>query len=161
VEIERGLPLRVDLYTDGACRGNPGIGGWGVLLEYEGLKREIFGYEYHTTNNRMELMAAIQGIQAVDGSCEHISVYTDSQYVCKGITEWLDNWKSKGWKTASGKSVKNHDLWTNLDGVCSKHRIDWHWVRGHSGNVGNERADALANLAIDKLTKSDEICGHS
>jgi ribonuclease HI len=147
----------VELYTDGACRGNPGVGGWGVLLKQWDIQHELFGFEENTTNNRMELMAAIQGIEAVEIDCQEIVVYTDSQYVCKGITEWLGNWKKNGWKTAARKPVKNDDLWRSLDDLCNQYTVKWCWVRGHSGNKGNERADALANLAIDKFLRSENI----
>jgi ribonuclease HI len=145
----------VELYTDGACRGNPGVGGWGVLLKHTDIQHELFGYEEKTTNNRMELMAAIQGIKAVEISCQEIVVYTDSQYVCRGITDWLSNWKKNGWKTAARKPVKNDDLWRSLDDLCNQYTVKWCWVKGHSGNQGNERADALANLAIDKFLSSE------
>jgi ribonuclease HI len=140
----------VELYTDGACRGNPGIGGWGALLQSDSRQKELCGYEVNTTNNRMELMAAIRGLEAVERQSQ-VVVYTDSQYVCKGITEWIENWKLKGWKTASGKPVKNSKLWRDLDAVCKQYTVEWRWVRGHTGNPGNERADELANLAIDQF----------
>ena len=145
----------VELYTDGACRGNPGVGGWGVLLKHSDIQHELFGYQENTTNNRMELIAAIEGIKAVEMNCQEIVVYTDSQYVCKGITEWLGNWKKNGWKTAARKPVKNDDLWRSLDDLCNQYTVKWCWVKGHSGNQGNERADALANLAIDKFLSSE------
>ena len=143
----------VELYTDGACRGNPGIGGWGALLRSGSRQKELFGCEENTTNNRMELMAAIRGLEAIEGHSQ-VVIYTDSQYVCKGITEWIVNWKLKGWKTASGKPVKNSELWEDLDAVCRRYTVEWRWVRGHTGNPGNERADALANLAIDQFLQS-------
>lgn len=139
----------VTLYTDGACRGNPGPGGWGVLLLFNDTKKELYGYEANTTNNRMELMAAIQGLKALTRSCQ-VELYTDSSYVLKGMTEWLVGWKKRGWKTAAKKSVKNADLWQLLDRQCATHQVNWHWVKGHSGNSGNEKADALANRAIDE-----------
>ena len=142
----------VELYTDGACRGNPGIGGWGVLLRSGSQKKELFGCEENTTNNRMELMAAIRGLEAASGYTE-VVVYTDSQYVCKGMTEWIVNWKLQRWKTSSGQSVKNIELWKDLESVCERFTVEWRWVRGHAGNPGNERADALANLAIDRYLK--------
>ena len=145
----------VELYTDGACRGNPGVGGWGVLLKHADIQHELFGHEENTTNNRMELIAAIEGIKAVEVNYQEIVVYTDSQYVCKGITEWLGNWKKNGWKTAARKPVKNDDLWRRLDDLCNQYTVKWYWVKGHSGNQGNERADALANLAIDKFLSSE------
>ncbi|WP_328189901.1 ribonuclease HI [Marinobacter sp. OP 3.4] len=141
---------RVTLYTDGACKGNPGRGGWGALLSYGGHTRELSGGERATTNNRMELMAAIQGLRALKRSCK-VDLYTDSQYVRKGITEWMNGWKKNGWKTAARKPVKNEDLWRALDEEVARHDIRWHWVRGHSGVPGNERADALANLGIEQL----------
>ena len=144
---------RVEIFTDGACSGNPGPGGWGVILRWRGEERELFGGNPSTTNNRMELMAAIRGLEAVKGHAQ-VVIYTDSQYVCKGITEWIINWKLKGWKTASGKPVKNSELWEDLDAVCRRYTVEWRWVRGHTGNPGNERADALANLAIDQFLKS-------
>ncbi len=138
------------MYTDGACRGNPGPGGWGVWLRYGDHEREIWGGESDTTNNRMELTAVIEGLMALTRRC-HVSLYTDSEYVRKGMTEWLDNWKRKGWKTAARKPVKNADLWRRLDELAGGQDIDWHWVKGHSGDPGNERADALANRGIDDL----------
>lgn len=140
----------VEMYTDGACRGNPGPGGWGVLLRAGRRERELFGGEPDTTNNRMELTAAIEGLRALRRSCK-VELYTDSRYVMQGITEWLEGWKARGWKTSGRKPVKNRDLWQLLDEECQRHEISWHWVRGHTGHEGNERADALANLGIDKL----------
>lgn len=141
---------RVIIYTDGACRGNPGPGGWGATLEFAGTSRELKGSERNTTNNRMELTAAIEALQALKRPCS-IDLYTDSEYLRKGITEWLQNWKQRGWKTAAKKPVKNVELWQALDEAVARHEINWHWVKGHSGNPGNERADALANEAIDAL----------
>ena len=141
----------VIIYTDGACRGNPGPGGWGVTLNYKGATKEMYGAEQLTTNNRMELMAAIQALEMLTKSCL-IVLYSDSSYVLKGITDWMPNWKKRGWKTASKTPVKNEDLWRRLDAAISNHQIEWTWVKGHSGNVGNERADTLANLGIDSLT---------
>jgi ribonuclease HI len=138
----------VTLFTDGACRGNPGPGGWGVLLRYQGHERELYGGEARTTNNRMELMAAIRGLEVLQEGCE-VTLVTDSEYLKKGITEWLANWKKRGWKTASKKPVANADLWQRLDAAVQHHHIHWEWVRGHSGHAGNERADALANRGID------------
>ena len=140
----------VIIYTDGACRGNPGPGGWGVLLQYKGKIKELYGGEQESTNNRMELMAAIQGLEALSCAC-NVQIYTDSKYVLQGITEWMPNWKKRGWKTAAKKPVKNEDLWRKLDSAIQKHKIDWQWVKGHSGDAGNERADTLANLGIDTL----------
>ena len=143
----------VTLYTDGACKGNPGPGGWGALLSYGERSRELFGGERATTNNRMELMAAIEGLKALKRPCL-VDLYTDSQYVRKGITEWMAGWKKNGWKTAARKPVKNADLWRALDEEVARHEIRWHWVKGHSGVPGNERADALANLGIEKLASA-------
>jgi len=140
----------VEIYTDGACRGNPGPGGWGVVLRFKGREKTLYGGEPHTTNNRMELMAAIAGLEALKRS-SRVALTTDSQYVKRGITEWLTDWKRRGWKTADRKPVKNVDLWQRLDEAVGKHQVRWHWVRGHTGHVDNERADALANQAIDEL----------
>lgn len=139
----------VEIFTDGACRGNPGPGGWGALLRYNGTEREIYGYQPVTTNNQMELMAAIQALETLTRPCE-VVLTTDSQYVRQGITEWLVGWKRKGWKTAAGKPVKNQELWQRLDTATTQHRIDWRWVKGHSGHAENERVDQLANKAIDE-----------
>lgn len=140
----------VEIYTDGACRGNPGPGGWGAVLRYKGTEKELCGAEADTTNNRMELMAAIKALESLKRHCR-VSLTTDSVYVRSGITEWMHGWKKKNWMTASKKPVKNIDLWQQLDQVSSQHEIDWHWVKGHSGHRENDRADALANLAIDRL----------
>ena len=140
----------VVIYTDGACRGNPGPGGWGVLLIAGGREKELCGGEALTTNNRIELMAAIAGLQALTRRCR-VAIYTDSQYVRNGIGEWLVQWKRRGWKTADRKAVKNQDLWEQLDALAAQHEVEWHWVRGHSGHDGNERADELANRGIDGL----------
>ena len=139
----------IEIYTDGACKGNPGPGGWGVLLKAGGTEKELFGGEASTTNNRMELMAVIQALSALKRPCE-VTLFLDSQYVLKGITEWLPGWKAKGWRTASKQPVKNVELWQQLDDLVqgSGHRIDWRWVRGHNGDPGNERADALANRGV-------------
>ncbi len=139
----------IEIFTDGACRGNPGPGGWGVLLRYNGREKELWGGEPETTNNRMELTAAIRALEALNQSCE-VDLFTDSVYVRDGITRWLPNWKRKGWKTASRKPVKNQDLWQELDAAASRHSVRWHWVEGHSGHEGNERADALANRGADE-----------
>lgn len=140
----------VEIFTDGACRGNPGPGGWGALLRYADHERELYGGEPDTTNNRMELRAAIEALQALKTPCQ-VTLTTDSVYVKNGITSWLDGWKAKGWKTASRKPVKNVDLWQLLDVQNQRHTVDWQWVKGHSGHPGNERADALANRGIDEL----------
>lgn len=140
----------VIIYTDGACRGNPGKGGWGAILRYKSKVKELHGGEHDTTNNRMELMAAISALEALKKPCV-VHLHIDSKYVLDGITKWLPNWKKKGWKTASKAPVKNEDLWRRLDDAIKTHDIDWRWVKGHSGNQGNERADALANLGVDSL----------
>jgi ribonuclease HI len=140
----------VHIYTDGACRGNPGPGGWGVLLKSGAQEKELFGGEAATTNNRMELMAVIQALQSLKRPCE-VTLHVDSQYVLKGITEWLPGWKRKGWRTAAGQPVKNVDLWQQLEKLVEEggHALDWRWVRGHNGDPGNERADQLANQGVD------------
>jgi ribonuclease HI len=142
---------QVVIYTDGACKGNPGPGGWGVLLKSASAERELFGGELATTNNRMEMTAVIEALTALKRPCE-VTLYMDSQYVLKGLTEWLPGWKAKGWKTASKQPVKNADLWQKLDQLVatSGHKIDWRWVRGHNGDPGNERADALANRGVEQ-----------
>ena len=142
----------VHIFTDGGCRGNPGIGGWGALLRYGSSEKELFGFEKDTTNNRMELMAAIRALEALKRPCK-INLTTDSQYVRRGISEWMDDWKKRGWKTAANKPVKNKDLWQRLDEAAAKHQIEWHWVKGHSGHDGNERADELANKAMDQASQ--------
>ena len=134
----------VDVFTDGACKGNPGIGGWGVLLQYGDRTRELCGGEAHTTNNRMELTAVIRALEALNRKC-HVRLHTDSKYVQQGITEWIHAWKKRGWKTTDKKPVKNEDLWRRLDDLAREHEIEWLWVRGHNGHDGNERADELAN----------------
>ena len=142
---------RVEIYTDGACKGNPGPGGWGVLLKSGGTEKELFGGELVTTNNRMELTAVIMALQALKRPC-HVILHADSQYVLKGITEWLAGWKAKGWKTAAKQPVKNVDLWQKLDALVAstEHKIDWRWVKGHDGDPGNERADELANRGVEQ-----------
>lgn len=144
-----------EIYTDGACRGNPGPGGWGALMRFRGNEKQLYGAEPHTTNNRMELMAAIRALQALKRPCR-VSLTTDSQYVRQGITEWIDSWKKRGWKTAAKKPVKNDDLWRELDAAREPHEIEWHWVRGHTGHPENEMADALANRAIDEMLAGKE-----
>ena len=140
----------VEIFTDGACKGNPGPGGWGALLRYGEVEKELWGAEAQTTNNRMELMAAIQALESLKRPCS-IALTTDSVYVKSGITEWLPNWKKRGWKTAAKKPVKNADLWQRLDKAVQRHRVSWHWVKGHNGHAENERADQLANRAIEEL----------
>ena len=141
---------KVEIYTDGACKGNPGTGAWGALLVSGRHEKELFGGEPDTTNNRMELMAVIEALNALKRPCEVI-LHTDSQYVHKGITEWISGWKARGWKTASRAPVKNVDLWQALDEARMRHRIEWRWVRGHAGHDGNERADALANRGVETV----------
>ncbi|AVA36281.1 ribonuclease HI [Cupriavidus metallidurans] len=140
----------VTIYSDGACKGNPGPGGWGAVLVAGGHEKELFGGESPTTNNRMELMAVIEALRALKRPCI-VNIYTDSQYVQKGISEWIHGWKARGWKTADKKPVKNADLWQALDEAQKPHRITWHWVRGHNGHPGNERADALANRGVASI----------
>ncbi len=140
----------VEIYTDGACRGNPGPGGWGAWLKYAAAEKEMYGGERETTNNRMELMAAIQALEVLNKPCQ-VKLYSDSKYVLQGITEWMPNWKKRGWKTAAKKPVKNEDLWRRLDSAMQKHEIEWIWVKGHAGILGNEKADQLANQGIDSL----------
>lgn len=140
----------VEIFTDGACRGNPGPGGWGAILRSGGREREIYGSDEATTNNRMELTAAIRALEALRQRCR-VELYTDSQYVSQGITEWIANWKARGWRTSDRKPVKNQDLWRRLDELANIHDIEWHWVRGHDGHPENERADQLANRGIDEL----------
>ena len=140
----------VEMYTDGACRGNPGKGGWGALLRYGDIEKKLYGGESMTTNNRMELTAVIKGLEALNKSCQ-VKVTTDSKYVLTGITEWMPNWKKRNWRTASKKPVLNVDLWKKLDELVASHNVDWDWVKGHSGHIENDIADELANLGIDEL----------
>jgi ribonuclease HI len=140
----------VVVYTDGACKGNPGPGGWGALLRWKGHEKELFGGELDTTNNRMELTAVIQALSALKSRCE-VAVYTDSEYVKNGITTWIHGWKQRGWRTADKKPVKNVELWQRLEALAAQHDVQWHWVRGHDGDPGNERADALANRGVDSV----------
>ncbi|MCL2872024.1 MAG: ribonuclease HI [Betaproteobacteria bacterium] len=142
--MEKSTTRVVEIYTDGACKGNPGPGGWGALLVFGDARRELFGGEAHTTNNRMELIAVIEALVALIRSCD-VQLYTDSVYVKNGIEQWIHNWKKNGWKTANKKPVKNDDLWQALDREAARHNIEWHWLKGHAGHPGNERADALAN----------------
>lgn len=145
----------IDIYTDGACKGNPGPGGWGVLLKSGNAQKELFGGEPETTNNRMEMTAVIQALSALKRPC-HVILHVDSQYVLKGMTEWLPGWKARGWKTAAKEPVKNVDLWQRLDALVhgGGHRVEWRWVRGHNGHPGNERADQLANQGVEMARKS-------
>ncbi len=141
----------VTIYTDGACKGNPGPGGWGAWLSTGEHEKEMFGGERQTTNNRMELTAVIEALASLKRSCD-VTVYTDSEYVRKGITEWIHGWKQRGWKTADKKPVKNADLWQRLDALRALHQVDWRWVKGHAGDPGNERADALANRGVSEAS---------
>ena len=145
----------VEIYTDGACKGNPGIGGWGVLLMHGGRTRELSGGEAHTTNNRMELTAVIRALEALKRPCR-VKLYTDSKYVQQGIGVWIHDWKKRGWKTAAKQPVKNADLWRQLDELAQPHEIEWIWVRGHDGHDGNERADELANRGVDSVRMARE-----
>jgi len=142
----------VEIFTDGACKGNPGIGGWGALIQYNGQTRELFGGEKLTTNNRMELLAVIRALEALTRPCK-IHLHTDSTYVQKGISEWIHLWKKQNWRTSNKKEVKNDDLWKQLDQLAQQHQIDWLWVRGHSGHDGNEQADKLANQGAESIIR--------
>lgn len=144
---------QVEIYTDGACKGNPGIGGWGALLVFKGAEKELWGGEAETTNNRMELTAAIRALAELKRACD-VRLVTDSQYVMQGIQDWLPNWKKRGWKTASKQPVKNADLWRELDEQVNRHQVTWQWVRGHTGHPGNERADLLANRGVEEVRGS-------
>jgi len=146
------LTATIEIYTDGACRGNPGPGGWGVLLIAGDRRKTMYGGERETTNNRMELTAAIEALNALNGS-RMVTLHTDSKYVMEGVNSWMDGWKQRGWKTADKKPVKNQDLWQVLDEAVARHEISWKWVRGHTGVAGNEEADALANRGIDELNE--------
>ncbi len=146
---------KIVIYTDGGCRGNPGVGGWGVWLRYGDHDKKLKGGEKNTTNNRMELTAAIKALEAIKSSTIDIDLYTDSKYVMTGINEWIKGWKARDWKTANKKPVKNVDLWQQLDLMNIKHNVHWHWVKGHSGDLGNEMADELANLAMDEISQSN------
>ena len=145
------LIMSVQIYTDGACKGNPGPGGWGVLLRFNNTEKTLHGGEKLTTNNRMELMAAIMGLEALTRPCQ-VDLYTDSQYLRQGMTEWLKQWKKNGWRNSKKEPVKNDDLWKLLDNLASIHKIEWHWVKGHAGHVENDRVDALANRGIEELS---------
>jgi len=140
------------IFADGACKGNPGPGGWGAILRTGAREKELYGGERRTTNNRMELTAVIRALEALKRRCE-VEVYTDSQYVQKGISEWLPQWKRRGWRTADRKPVKNADLWRELDALAQQHHVQWHWVKGHAGHVENERADALANRGVESALR--------
>ncbi len=142
----------VQIFTDGACKGNPGIGGWGALIKYGGKTRSLSGGVKHTTNNRMELLAVIRALEALTRPCR-IQLHTDSKYVQKGISEWIPSWKNQNWRTSDKKQVKNNDLWKHLDQLAQQHQIEWFWVRGHSGHDGNEQADKLANLGVESVRK--------
>lgn len=142
--------MTIKIYTDGACKGNPGPGGWGALLRYNDHEKTLYGGETQTTNNRMELTAAIKALEALKRPCE-VHLYTDSQYMRQGMTEWLSQWKKNGWRNSRKEPVKNVDLWQQLDSLAMQHKIKWHWVKGHSGHPENELADALANQAIEEL----------
>ncbi len=143
------MQKQVKIFTDGACRGNPGPGGWGVLLQYQDQEKTLYGYAAETTNNRMELQAAIEGLKLLKQSCI-VDLTTDSQYVRQGITQWIHNWKRNQWRTSAKAPVKNADLWKQLDQLVQQHQVNWHWVKGHNGHVENERVDQLANRAIDE-----------
>jgi len=149
--------MSVEIWTDGACKGNPGVGGWGALLRMGAHEKTLFGGEAHTTNNRMELLAVIEALRALTRPCDVI-LHVDSQYVMKGMTEWIDNWKRRGWIAPSTKQpVKNQDLWQALDALVQKHHVSWRWVRGHAGDPGNERADQLANLGVEHARRQQNV----
>ena len=141
---------QVIIYTDGACRGNPGPGGWGALIRFDSVEKEIFGGQANTTNNQMELSAAIEGLSILTEPC-NVELFTDSKYVMDGITQWIQNWKKNNWRTAAKKDVKNKELWQKLDQLIAQHQVQWRWVKGHSGDAGNEAADLLANKGIDSI----------
>jgi ribonuclease HI len=145
----------IEIFTDGACKGNPGVGGWGALLRTKSKEREMFGGEAHTTNNRMELMGAIAALEVLSRPC-HIKLHTDSKYVQQGISEWVHGWKQRGWKTSSKQPVKNEDLWRRLDEAASRHTIEWVWIKGHAGHAENERADQLANRGVEEILNGKE-----
>jgi len=141
---------KIEIYTDGACSGNPGPGGWGAILRFQGKEKELSGGQRDTTNNQMELQAAIEGLRALKESCL-VDLYTDSQYLRQGITQWIHNWKRNGWKTSDKKPVKNKNLWVELDELVQRHKVNWHWLKGHAGHPENERCDELARNEIDRL----------
>lgn len=149
------MTQKVEIYTDGACQGNPGPGGWGVILRYKGVEKELSGYDPATTNNRMELQAAIEGLASLKRAMK-ADVFTDSQYLRDGITKWLFQWKKNNWRLSNNKPVKNKDLWEKLESLIETHHVEWHWVRGHAGHPENERADALARQAITDVLKSPQ-----
>jgi ribonuclease HI len=151
-------PKRVTIYTDGACSGNPGPGGWGAILFFNGTEKEISGGEAHTTNNRMEIRAAIEGLKALKRACA-VDLFTDSQYVRQGITQWMHNWKRRGWRTADNKPVKNEDLWRELDEAAARHDVAWHWVKGHADDPVNIRVDELAVAAMRPFKKQGRRAG--
>lgn len=150
--VTSDAPAHVDMWTDGACKGNPGVGGWGTLMVWNGREKEIFGGERQTTNNRMELTAVIEGLRLLKRPCQ-ITLHVDSQYVMNGVTKWIHGWKRNGWKTGDKKPVKNKELWIELDEQVARHQIEWVWVKGHAGDPGNERADALANKGVDEARR--------
>jgi ribonuclease HI len=151
-------PSAVEIFTDGACRGNPGPGGWAAILRYRGVEKELTGYDPDTTNNRMEMMAAIGGLEALKRPCR-VRLYSDSQYLRDGITKWINGWKRRGWRTADKQPVKNVDLWQRLDAASARHVVTWEWVRGHAGHPENERADALARTRIAEAAGSSDSAG--
>ena len=151
-------PSAVEIFTDGACRGNPGPGGWAAILRYRGVEKELTGYDPDTTNNRMEMMAAIAGLEALKRPCR-VRLYSDSQYLRDGITKWINGWKRRGWRTADKQPVKNVDLWQRLDAASARHVVTWEWVRGHAGHPENERADALARTRIAEAAGSSDSAG--
>ena len=151
-------PSAVEIFTDGACRGNPGPGGWAAILRYRGVEKELTGYDPDTTNNRMEMMAAIGGLEALKRPCR-VRLYSDSQYLRDGITKWINGWKRRGWRTADKQPVKNIDLWQRLDAASARHVVTWEWVRGHAGHPENERADALARTRIAEAAGSSDSAG--
>jgi ribonuclease HI len=154
IKNNMSIHTEVEIYADGACKGNPGPGGWGAWISYDGHEKELFGGEILTTNNRMELTAVIRALEALKRTC-HAKVFTDSVYVQKGMTEWISGWKARSWRTADKKPVKNDDLWRVLDVLAQQHTVQWVWVKGHAGNVGNERADMLANQGVDQVLQGN------